>query len=540
MQFTDLKLIDPLLKAIAEEGYTEPTPVQVQAIPHVLSGRDLLGIAQTGTGKTAAFALPILQRLTLEKPPEGRRPVRVLVVTPTRELATQIGESFKTYGRHLPFRHTVIFGGVGQWPQKDALQRGVDIVIATPGRLLDLMKQRIVNLEKLHVFVLDEADRMLDMGFLPDVRRIIAALPKRRQTLFFSATMPPDAQALADRILVDAARVSVTPSATTVEKVSQAVYFVERSDKQSLLEHLLADSTITRALVFTRTKHGANKVVQRLYKAGIDADAIHANKSQRQRERALGEFKAGTTRVLVATDIAARGIDVDDISHVVNFDLPNVPESYVHRIGRTARAGSKGAAIAFCDREERAFLSGIEKEIRMRIPVVDEHPFRKSAPRGHVLPHAVASNGAPPAHASNGHAPHASHAPAPRSHAPQGTGPRYGHANPAGRPPSRYGRAGHASPSSSHGPGGQGGHASRPSHHAAPHSKFSHPKTSHPSSSHPSAPRPNSSRPTGSHPSASRPSTSHPASSHPRQPHEGAPEAHGGWVVRGRYPHGRR
>ena len=425
MQFSDLKLIDSLLKAIAEEGYSEPTPVQAQAIPIVLAGRDLLGIAHTGTGKTAAFALPILQRLTLEKPadnPGGRRPIRVLVVTPTRELATQIGDSFKTYGRHLPFRHAVVFGGVGQWPQKQALDRGVDVLVATPGRLLDLMHQRIVNLEKLHVFVLDEADRMLDMGFLPDVRRIIAALPRRRQTLFFSATMPADAQALADRILVDAARVSVTPPATTVDTVSQSVYFVERSEKQSLLEHLLQDPAISRALVFTRTKHGANKIAQRLHKAGIDADAIHANKSQRQRERALGEFKAGGTRVLVATDIAARGIDVENISHVVNFDLPNVPENYVHRIGRTARAGAAGAAIAFCDREERAFLADIEKQIRMRIPVVEEHPFRRPGPRGHALPVASGHQG---------------------SHAPHAHAAVSGHAVPAAHPPSRYGRAAH-------------------------------------------------------------------------------------------------
>jgi ATP-dependent RNA helicase RhlE len=378
MHFADLALIEPLLRAVTEEGYTVPTPVQEQAIPHVLAGRDLLGLAQTGTGKTAAFALPILQRLAAGPKPAGRRPTRVLVITPTRELATQIGDSFAAYGRHLPFRHTVIFGGVGQRPQEDALWRGVDVLVATPGRLLDLMSQRLVHLQHLELFVLDEADRMLDMGFLPDVRRIIGALPQKRQSLFFSATMPPEAQVLADRILRDPARVAVAPPATTVETVSQWVYFVDRADKQALLEWLLGDPAITRALIFTRTKHGANRVAGKLDRVGIAAGAIHGNKSQGAREKALGEFKRGGSRVLVATDIAARGLDVDDISHVVNFDLPNVPESYVHRIGRTARAGAAGAALSFCDGEERAFLRDIEREIRMRIPVVEEHPFRRA------------------------------------------------------------------------------------------------------------------------------------------------------------------
>ena len=385
MQFSDLNLIEPLLRAVTAEGYTEPTPVQAQAIPHVLSGRDLLGIAQTGTGKTAAFALPILQRLEAATANSGhfRRHIRVLVLTPTRELASQIGDSFKTYGKFLHLRHTVVFGGVGIGPQRHALADGIDILVATPGRLLDLMGQRCVHLERLEIFVLDEADRMLDMGFLPAVKRVIQQLPRKRQTLFFSATMPADAQKLADGLLHGAARVEVAPPATTAEKVTQSLYHVEKGDKQALLEHLLDDPKITRALVFTRTKHGANKVVNKLEFAGYDADAIHANKSQKQRERALAAFKSGMSRVLVATDIAARGIDVDGISHVINFDLPNVPESYVHRIGRTARAGAEGAAISFCDHEERAYVKGIEREIRMKIPVVEEHPFRRGHSRGH-------------------------------------------------------------------------------------------------------------------------------------------------------------
>jgi ATP-dependent RNA helicase RhlE len=370
MRFADLQLIDPLLRAVQAEGYTSPTPIQVQAIPHVLAGRDLLGLAQTGTGKTAAFALPILQRLDANRH-KGQRAIRVLVITPTRELASQIGESFATYGKHLGFRHAVIFGGVGQRPQEEALKRGLDIVIATPGRLLDLMNNGFVNTSGLEVFILDEADRMLDMGFLPDVRRIIAKIPARRQTLFFSATMPAEAANLAAGLLRDPVRVAVTPSATTVEKVRQSVLFVEKGDKQPLLQYLLRDPSITRVLVFTRTKHGANKVTTKLQRAGIEAEAIHGNKSQGARERALAGFKTGATRVLVATDIAARGIDVEEISHVINFDLPNIPESYVHRIGRTARAGASGDAVSFCDREERAFLKDIEREIRMRVPVAE-------------------------------------------------------------------------------------------------------------------------------------------------------------------------
>ncbi len=381
MRFDDLQLIDPLLRAVRAEGYETPTPIQQQAIPHVLVGRDLLGCAQTGTGKTAAFALPILQRLSaLRRGRPTPRTPRVLVLTPTRELATQIGDSFATYGRHTGTTHTVIFGGVGQGPQVHAMRRGVDILVATPGRLLDLMDQREINLTQVEIFVLDEADRMLDMGFIHDVRRVVATLPRQRQTLFFSATMPDDIQSLAQTILTDPVRVEVAPVASTAERIEQSVYFVEKGDKRALLANLLRDPAITRVLVFTRTKHGANKVVKELGQVSIQAEAIHGNKSQSARERALENFKRGTTRVLVATDIAARGIDVEGISHVINYDLPNIPESYVHRIGRTARAGADGIAISFCDQEERAYLKDIERLIRQRVTVVQEHPFRSALP----------------------------------------------------------------------------------------------------------------------------------------------------------------
>ena len=385
MRFEDLHLIEPLLKAVHAEGYTEPTPIQAQAIPHVLEGRDLLGLAQTGTGKTAAFALPILQRLNAVKH-AGKPAIRVLILTPTRELASQIGESFATYGKNLGLRHTVIFGGVGQHSQEQALHRGIDVLVATPGRLLDLMQQRFVHLEKLEVFVLDEADRMLDMGFIHDVKRIIQAIPKKRQTLFFSATMPREAQVLADAILVNPKTVAVVPPATTAEKVEQSLFFIEKAAKPALLAHLLKDAAITRALVFSRTKHGANKIAEKLARVGVNAEAIHGNKSQSARERALAGFKAGSVRVLVATDIAARGIDVDLITHVFNFDLPNIPETYVHRIGRTARAGASGIAISFCDRDEREFLRDIERLTRQKIAVVEEHPYANGRrPEGEVL-----------------------------------------------------------------------------------------------------------------------------------------------------------
>ncbi len=392
MLFSDLRLIEPLLRAVADEGYTVPTPIQVQAIPHVLEGRDLLACAQTGTGKTAAFALPILQRLSATSPEASappspsrgrgaaprRQPVRVLVLTPTRELAAQIGESFTVYGRHLRIRNTVIFGGVGQGNQERALAAGPDVLVATPGRLLDLCSQRLISLRDLEVFVLDEADRMLDMGFIHDVRRVIALIPERRQTLFFSATMPPEIIELSARILTDPAKVAVTPIASTVDKIDQRVYHVGKSDKRALLEHLLADPSIERALVFTRTKHGANRVAEGLVRARIGAEAIHGNKSQGARERALASFKGGATRVLVATDIAARGLDIDAVTHIINFDLPDVAESYVHRIGRTARAGASGIAYSFCDSDERAMLVAIERLIRMRIAVVEDHPHRSA------------------------------------------------------------------------------------------------------------------------------------------------------------------
>jgi ATP-dependent RNA helicase RhlE len=379
MHFSDLNLLPALLKAVAEEGYDVPTPIQQQAIPYVLEGRDLLGCAQTGTGKTAAFALPILQRLEAAPPPANsrtKRPIRVLVLTPTRELAAQIGESFATYGRHLRFKHTVIFGGVGQLSQEWALAAGPEILVATPGRLLDLCGQGKVSLRDLEVFVLDEADRMLDMGFIHDVRRVITMIPERRQTLFFSATMPPDIMDLSARILTDPARVAVTPIASTAEKIQQHVYFVDKGNKRALLEHLLKDPVIERVLVFTRTKHGANRVAEHLVKARVNAEAIHGNKSQNARERALSGFKNGTVRVLVATDIAARGIDIDGVTHVINFDLPEVPESYVHRIGRTARAGASGIAFSFCDGEEKSLLWAIERLIRMKVAIVEDHPLR--------------------------------------------------------------------------------------------------------------------------------------------------------------------
>ena len=384
MQFAELQLSPVLLAAVEREGYTTPTPIQVQAIPHVLVGRDLLGLAQTGTGKTAAFALPILQRLASPlggRASAGRRNIRCLVLTPTRELAAQIAESFSTYGRGTDLRNAVIFGGVGQDAQVRALRSGLDILVATPGRLLDLYEQRFVDLSGVEIFVLDEADRMLDMGFLADVRRVIQKIPTRRQTLFFSATMPTEIKGLADAILRDPITVAVAPVSSTQDKVTQSIYFVERNDKRRLLVSLLADPALTRVIVFTRTKHGANKVAEHLADNGIRAEAIHGNKSQGARERALAHFKQGTTRVLVATDIAARGIDIDDVSHVLNFDLPNVPEQYVHRVGRTARAGASGAAISFCDQEEREYLVDIERLTRAHVPVIEGHPYASPIPK---------------------------------------------------------------------------------------------------------------------------------------------------------------
>ena len=373
--FSDLRLIEPLQKAIVDTGYTKPTPIQCQAIPILLQGRDLLGVAQTGTGKTAAFALPILNRLA-ENPKrlEPRSP-RVLILTPTRELAIQIEESFQTYGKHLRLKHAVIFGGVGQGPQVSTLARGVDVLVATPGRLLDLIDQKYLSLRNLEIFVLDEADRMLDMGFIHDIKKVVKLLPAKRQTLFFSATMPPDIQQLANSMLTEPIKVEVTPASTTVERIAQWVMFVDREKKKDALRFLLGKREFSRVIVFTRTKHGANKVAELLGKNNITAEAIHGNKSQNARQRALENFKSGKIRVLIATDIAARGIDIDEISHVINYEVPNVAESYVHRIGRTARAGAEGIAISLCDSEERSFIRDIEKLIGKPIPVVKDHPY---------------------------------------------------------------------------------------------------------------------------------------------------------------------
>ena len=375
MHFESLNIIEPILKSLKEEGYTIPTPIQVQAIPIVLQGTDLIGCAQTGTGKTAAFAVPILQLLSRNKVFDRKKKIKSLIVTPTRELAIQIEESFKAYGRYTGLTCTVVFGGVNQNPQTRALQNGVDILIATPGRLLDLMNQGFITLKEVEIFVLDEADRMLDMGFIHDVRRIIAALPQKRQSLFFSATMPPEIVRLAGSIVYKPVKIEVTPSASTVDIVDQFVYFIDRGNKNSLLLELLKDETIKTALVFTRTKYGADKVVRVLKKKNISAEAIHGNKAQNARQKALSGFKAQTTRILVATDIAARGIDVDDLEYVINFEIPNISETYVHRIGRTGRAGAKGTAISFCDAEEKEYLRDIEKLITKKIQVVENHPF---------------------------------------------------------------------------------------------------------------------------------------------------------------------
>ena len=378
--FAALKLAEPIQRALAEKKYTTPSPIQARAIPHLLEGRDLMGCAQTGTGKTAAFALPILQRLTEQPKTRVPHKPRALILTPTRELAAQIGESFEAYGKNLRLRHTVIFGGVGQNPQTRALRNGVDIVVATPGRLLDLSQQGLIDFDAVEVFVLDEADRMLDMGFAPDVKRIMAKLPEKRQSLLFSATMPRPIMEIADRLLHDPVKVEVTPAATTVERITQHVCHVDRRDKTRLLAHTLGEHRDGLVLVFSRTKHGANKLVKQLGQSGTRAEAIHGNKSQSARERALEQFREGRVRVLVATDIAARGIDVKGISLVINYDIPNEPESYVHRIGRTARAGADGKAIAFCDPEERPWLRDIERLIRLEVPVIADHPFAIAAP----------------------------------------------------------------------------------------------------------------------------------------------------------------
>ncbi len=376
MTFKELKIIDPILRALSDQGYSNPTPIQSQSIPILLGGKDLLGCAQTGTGKTAAFAIPILQQLYVNRQQhKGKRLIKALVVTPTRELAIQIGESFTAYGKYTNIRNTVIYGGVKQGTQTQMLQKGIDILVATPGRLLDLIGQGFISLKQVRYVVLDEADHMLDMGFIHDIRRIIALLPEKRQSLFFSATMPPDIIKLSGKILGNPAKVSINPKQTTAERVEQSVYFVNKKSKPKLLVHLLKEGQPDSVLIFSRTKYGADKIVRFLGKAELKAEAIHGNKSQNARQRALKNFKNGQTSILVATDIAARGIDVEDISYVINFDLPNIPETYVHRIGRTGRASASGVALSFCDMEERPFLKDIQKLIGEEIIVVEDHPF---------------------------------------------------------------------------------------------------------------------------------------------------------------------
>jgi len=377
-----LNIIQPIVRAVTEEGYLRSTPIQEQAIPAILEGRDLVGCAQTGTGKTAAFAIPVLQRLA-QKPFPGKRKVRALVLTPTRELAGQIGESFSTYGRYTGLKNIMIYGGVSQRPQTDLLRRGMDIMVATPGRLLDLVNQGWVDLKHIEIFVLDEADRMLDMGFIHDIRRIVEYLPVNRQSLFFSATIPPEIMKLAAGIVKDAVRIDIPPVKATSDLISQSLYFVDKPDKKSLLIHLFINGEIENALVFTRTKHAADKIARALNQAGVRAGTIHGNKSQQARQKALMQLKRKQIRVLVATDIAARGIDVEELSHVINYEIPNVPEMYLHRIGRTGRAGMAGVAISFCDGEEKHFVRSIQKLMNTSIPVIHEHPF------GYVLIYGV-------------------------------------------------------------------------------------------------------------------------------------------------------
>jgi len=379
MTFKDLGIIDPILKALEAKGYTYPSPIQEQSIPILLKRKDLLGCAQTGTGKTAAFAIPILQHLFHDNHnTKGQRKIKALIVTPTRELAIQIGDSFSDYGKHTGIVNTVIFGGVKQGPQTQALRRGVDILVATPGRLLDLMDQGYISLKDIQYSVLDEADHMLDMGFIHDIRRIIAKLPTRRQSLFFSATMPPSIVKLSQKLLGNPEKVTIQPKQTTAERVEQALYYVSKKNKPKLLVHLLTRNQVDSTLVFTRTKYGADKIVKALKKVDIHSEAIHGNKSQNQRQKALLNFKDGKTKVLVATDIAARGIDVSELALVINFDLPNVAETYVHRIGRTGRAAASGIAISFCDIEEKPYLKDIQKLIAQQIKVIEEHPFLNS------------------------------------------------------------------------------------------------------------------------------------------------------------------
>lgn len=377
MTFKELGIIEPILKALDDQGYTQPTPIQEQSIPILLKGDDLLGCAQTGTGKTAAFSIPIIQQLVEAGiDTKGKRKIKALVVTPTRELALQIGDSFKAYSKNTDVKNTVIFGGVKQGSQTNALRAGVDVLVATPGRLLDLIQQGFISLQHIEYFILDEADQMLDMGFIHDIKKIIAKLPTKRQSLFFSATMAKEIVELAGKILLgNPQRVTIEPKKTTAEKVEQGVYFVQKADKPKLLNHILEENPGSSTLVFSRTKHGADKIVRVLDKAKIKSAAIHGNKSQNQRQKALNDFKDGKLKVLIATDIAARGIDVEDLALVINYDLPNVPETYVHRIGRTGRASASGIALSFCNGEEKPYLKDIQKLISQTIPVIDNHPF---------------------------------------------------------------------------------------------------------------------------------------------------------------------
>src|SRR5688572_29216959 len=457
--FSTLGLLEPLQRALQEELYVHPTPIQEQAIPPLLEGRDLLGCARTGTGKTAAFALPILQQLADTSRAHGRKP-RALVLVPTRELAAQVALSFQNYGRHVAISVAVVYGGVGQGPQVDSFRRGVDVVVATPGRLLDLMGQGHARLDHVEVLVLDEADHMLDLGFIPAVRRILSALTRRKQTLLFSDTMPPPIAQLADRILTHPVKVFVTPAATPVEEVDQRVHFVEKADKPAMLARLLSDAAVRRVLVFTRTKHGADHVARRLARDGIPAQAIHGNKSQGSRERSLHGFRNGHTRVLVATDIAARGIDIDDITHVINYELPNVPETYVHRIGRTARAGASGTAISLCDVNERPFLRDIEKLIKRSIPGSSRHA-RDAAPALPAAPIEREAEPRPqPERALAYHSPRRQEAPR-QHHAPHGQGH---HPQAASRP--KNGQHGHPAKHGGHGHGQSHSHAAHS--HSAP------------------------------------------------------------------------
>ncbi len=380
MNFEQLNLLPQILQALKTQGYENPTPIQEQAIPHLLAGRDLFGSAQTGTGKTAAFSIPLLQLLSVNQDNNTQRGIRALVLAPTRELAIQISESLRLYGSNLPLKHTVIYGGVSQRAQTDALRKGVDILVATPGRLLDLINQRFIRLDKIEMLVLDEADRMLDMGFINDIRKVIAMMPVKRQTILFSATLPQEIRSLVAKTLHEPVHIELSHASSSAETVQHSMYFVDKLNKRDLLHHILTTDTVDRALVFTRTKHGADKLAMALGKKGIRTEAIHGNKSQVQRQRALNDFKNRKLRILVATDVASRGIDVDDLSHVINYDLPETPETYVHRIGRTGRAGAAGIALSFCGRDEMGLLKDIHRHLKTNIPVIGEHPFLTKMP----------------------------------------------------------------------------------------------------------------------------------------------------------------